>query len=345
MVWETIPARRGSRPVYVNLNLFIITSSNSLAFTDKNVEAALAAAGHKETAYLKQFGQPLLPLRRERRPSYKYQPQLPSCHIESLEQYLSITPSLIPRDPTLSRFCIRHPNLRPDNIFVSRTPDGWKIISIIDWQQTSILPMFLQAGIPEHPQGYGDVVLQHATPPSQPDNLDESNEAQRATKKHLYHSLLFLHNYIATTMECNQLHYAAFTDPMYKLRSRLFQCGGAPWEAESFDLKAALIEATEKWNELTGGDELCPLKFDDEELHKMKVLGEEISKIDAGFEILQSICGVGEDGWVSNEGYERTTTFLKKTKEEGLADADSARERDEIANHWPWDDMDEEMYM
>jgi len=35
---------------------------------DPSAGATLAAAAHKEIAYLKRFGQPLLPLRRERRP-------------------------------------------------------------------------------------------------------------------------------------------------------------------------------------------------------------------------------------------------------------------------------------
>ncbi|KAF9488840.1 hypothetical protein BDN71DRAFT_1593804 [Pleurotus eryngii] len=37
-----------------------------------SAEAALAAAAHKEIAYSKHFGQPPPPLRRERRPSYKF---------------------------------------------------------------------------------------------------------------------------------------------------------------------------------------------------------------------------------------------------------------------------------
>ncbi|KAF8189311.1 kinase-like domain-containing protein [Pholiota molesta] len=57
----------------------------------QSAEAALAAAAHKEIAYLKHFGQPLLPMRRERRPGYKYQLQSPSYHVENLERYLSIS--------------------------------------------------------------------------------------------------------------------------------------------------------------------------------------------------------------------------------------------------------------
>ncbi|KAJ3987972.1 kinase-like domain-containing protein [Lentinula detonsa] len=247
----------------------------------------------KEIAYLKHFGLPLLPLRRERRPSYKYQQQSPSDHVENLERYLNITSSLVPRDPALSRFYIRHPDLQPNNIFVSRSPGSHcKIVSLFDWQHTSILPMFVFAG-----------------------------------------------------RECNPLHYAAFTDCLCALRGRLFLHAGGPWEGETFGLKAALIQATNMWEELTGGGVPCPLEFDAEDLDEMAVIDKEVSEATRGFEILQSMRGVGEEGWVPVEDYEGTVAFFKEYKEHALAGAQSAEEREEIMTHWPWDDMDEDMYM
>ena len=76
-----------------------------------SAEASLEAPALKELAYLEQFGQPLLPFRRERRPGYKYQKQLPSDHL-NLNRYLLIAPSLVPTNPRLRQFCIRHPDFR-----------------------------------------------------------------------------------------------------------------------------------------------------------------------------------------------------------------------------------------
>ena len=56
-------------------------------------------------------------------------------------------------------------------------------------------------------------------------------------------------------------------------------------------------------------------------------------------------CGVGEEGWVPTEDYEGAVAFFKEWKEKALAKAESAEEREEIEAHWPWDDMDEEVYM
>ncbi|KAF4566301.1 hypothetical protein EYR36_011718 [Pleurotus pulmonarius] len=311
-----------------------------------NAEEVLAAAGQKEIAYLKQFGQPLLPLRRERRPSYKLQPQSPSDHVENLERYLSITPSLVPRDPALSRFCIRHPDLHPNNVFVSQSPDsGWKVVSLFDFQHTSILPMFLLAGIPQRLQNHADSVSQSMMPPSRPENIDEFGEARRASEEYHYRCRLVHYHYVTSTKECNHLHFAAFTDPLYALRGRLFLHAGGPWEGETSELKVALIEATKEWEKLTGGGVPCPLKFDAKDLHETTVLVEELGKASRGFELLQSMGGVGEEGWVPVEDYESAVAFFKGWKEKALAEAESVEERDEIMAHWPWDDMDEEMYM
>ncbi|KAG6901098.1 hypothetical protein C0995_000799 [Termitomyces sp. Mi166 len=311
-----------------------------------SAEAALAAAAQKEIAYLKHFGQPLLPLRRERRPSYKYQQQPPSDHVENLERYLSITSSLVPRDPALSRFCIRHPDLQPNNIFVSWSPGSdCKIVSLFDWQHTSILPMFLLAGIPQRLQNHADGASQSMTPPSRPENLDGMGEAQREGEEYRYRCRLVHHHYVTSTRECNPLHYAAFTDRLYALRGRLFLHAGGPWEGETLDLKAALIQATNKWEELTGGGVQCPLEFDAEDLCKTAVLDKEVSEATRGFGSLQSMRGVGEEGWVPAEDYEGAVAFFEGCKEEALAGAQSAKEREEITAHWPWDDMDEELYM
>jgi len=91
----------------------------------------------------------------------------------------------------------------------------------------------------------------------------------------------------------------------------------------------------------------CPLELDakDRLRREMAVLNQELSRASRGFESFQSMCGVGEEGWVLIEDYEFAVDFLKKRKEQALAGAESAEEREEIMAHWPWDDMDEEMYM
>ncbi|EIW76253.1 hypothetical protein CONPUDRAFT_139669 [Coniophora puteana RWD-64-598 SS2] len=293
-----------------------------------SAEAALVAGARKELAYLKQFGQPLLPVRRERRAGYQYQEQLPSAHIENLNLYLLIASSL------------------QSNIVVSRSPDSdCQVVGLLDWQHASILPMFLLAGVPQRLQNYDDPVSQSMTPPSLPEDFDKLDGPGRTRAEEVYRDRLVHYHYVTSMGECNKSHYAAFTDPMYALRGRLFQHAGSPWEGETFELKLALIQAAERWKTLTGGDVSCPVELDAEDVRETRKLNEVQARADRIFEIWQNMVGLGEEGWVPTEDYEDAVTFFKERKEEGLARAKSAEERAEIIGHWPWDDMDEEKYM
>lgn len=290
------------------------------------------------------FGQPILPLRRERRPGYLFQQQLPSSHVKNLKRYLSIASSLVPNDPTLNRFCIHHPDLQLNNIIVSRLPGSdRRVVGLVDLQHTSILPMFLLAGVPQRLQNHNDSVSQAMTPPSLPERFAELSEAKQANEEYLYCCRLIHYHYITSTKECNHSHYAAFTDPSYALRSRLFQQAGGPWEGETFDLKVALIQATEEWKELTGGGIPCRVEFDAEDLRKTAVLARQLNIGDLGFESVQNMVGIGEESWVPTEDYDYAVEFLQQMKKQALAGAESAEEREEIMAHW--DDMDEESYM
>ncbi|KAG6805719.1 hypothetical protein H0H92_014266 [Tricholoma furcatifolium] len=75
-------------------------------------------------------------------------------------------------------------------------------------------------------------------------------------------------------------------------------------------------------------------------------LDKEQAGADRGFEVLQGFFRLGPEGWVpTTERYEEAVARSKEFLEEELAEAISESERVEIAEHWPWDDMDEEAYM
>lgn len=205
--------------------------------------------------------------------------------------------------------------------------------------------MFLLAGIPQDLQNYEDEVSQSMIPPSLPENFDEMTEAKRAREEYLYRCRLIHYHYVTSTKECNQLHYTAFTDNLYPLRGRLFQYAGALWEGETSELKTELIEVTEKWEELTGGEVPCPFEFDPKDLLATAELNKEQSEASRGFQTLQLMSRVREQGWVPTEHYEYAVAFLEERKKVALEAAESEEDREEIMSQWPWDDMDEEMYM
>ena len=202
----------------------------------------LIAAACKELVYLEQFGQLLLPFRHKRRDGYQYQEQSPLAYIQNLNHFLLIASSLIPRVPALSHFCICHPDLQQNNIIVWRSPNsGWQVVSLLDWQHASILPLFLLAGIPQCLQNYDDPVSQSMMLPLRLENFNELKGTERTTANEVYLCYLVHYHYIKKMEEYNKLHYYDLMDPMYVLCSRLFHHTSNPWEGETLELKVALI--------------------------------------------------------------------------------------------------------
>jgi hypothetical protein len=219
------------------------------------------------------------------------------------------------------------------------------VVGLIDWQHTSILPLFLLTGIPQQLQNHDDIGSQSMTRPSLPEKLDDLDETQQSGEMELYRRRLVHYHYVKNTEKYNELHYAALTDPMGVLRRRLFCHASDPWEGETLALKVALIQATENWKKLTGGGLPCPFVFDPDDVRETMKLDAEQKEADESLEACRDVIGFGPEGWVPAEHYEEAMALSKKLKEDGLAAAESEEERAQVAAHWPLDDMDEEEYM
>ncbi|EKM79538.1 hypothetical protein AGABI1DRAFT_74635 [Agaricus bisporus var. burnettii JB137-S8] len=313
----------------------------------ENAQSAQIAAARKEVAYLKKFGRPLLPFRRERRESFGYKEQSPSDHTKNLERYLLIASSLVPKNSAFHRFCIRHPDLQPSNIIVSRSSDSnqLKIEGLLDWQHASILPMFLLAGIPGRLQNYDDPVSQALIPPSLPTNMDELDQSEQNHAMGLYHYRLIHFHYVKNTERYNKLHHDVLSDPVSMFIYRLFDQAGTPWEGETHALKTTLIEATETWKRLTGDGVPCPIAFEPEDLRQTKELSAKLRVADENFEGCGGMIGFGTETWVSNEDYRKAKALAKLLKLTVLKEIPEEEIRAKVEANWFLDDMDEEDYM
>ncbi|KAG9019040.1 hypothetical protein FRB90_006996 [Tulasnella sp. 427] len=312
----------------------------------ESAESALVRAANKELAYLRQFGQPLLPFNRHRREAYKYQEQSPLDHIENLHRYLLVASSLIPKDPSLSHFRIRHPDLQEGNVVVSRSSgSGLQVVSLLDWQHAYILPAFLLAAIPQRLQNYDDPVSQSMTQPSLPEGFNDLSKATQSWEQELYRRRLVHYHYVKSTEERNEVHQAALAAPMDVLRRRLFQYSGDPWEGETISLKVALVEATKSWEKFTGDGASCPVVFDTEDVRATMELNAALEKADALMEVCSNMVGFGPEGWVPIEHYEEAMARSKNMKQDVIAQALSDEERAEIEAHWVLDNMDGGKYM
>lgn len=271
---------------------------------------------------------------------YSYKKVDPADHIRNLCDYLEVAQFLSP--PTESSFnrpIIRHPDLQPNNIFVS---DSFDIVSLIDWQHCSVLPLFLQAGPPKYFQNYGDHDSENFVKPQLPANLDRLNEKEKEAAKEVFRRRQLHYYYFAATAKFNQDHFDACTDNKVVLKQKLFQHAGDPWEGDSVTLKADLIRASQCWKELISGvDTLCPLTYSTTEVDECLGLKAEQELADEDMEKSRNSLGISVDGWVPTERYDVAKEQSENFKAETIALAESDDAVEQIRKHWPFDDHNE----
>ena len=255
-----------------------------------------------------------------------------------------MAPSLVPKDPSLHVFRIRHPDLQPSNVIVSTSPDSdhLEIVSLLDWQHTPVLPQFLLANIPGRLQNYDDPVSQALIPPSLPANADKLDESELIEAIGLYHARLVHFHYVKNTEEHNKLHHDVLSDPVCMFIHHLFDRAGVPWEGETHDLKTLLIQATETWGKLAGAGVPCPVEFEPEDVRRTKEFSERLQLSDENFKGCQAMIGFGTETWVSNEHYEKAKALAELLKLEVLTRIAVGEERDMAQAHWFLDDTEED---
>lgn len=317
-----------------------------------NANEVMQAGAHKELAWLKQFGCPRFPFDRYRREFLDYQKSSPDEHIKHLEMYLQISPYLIPKTPSLLQPTIRHPDLQPHNIFVS---DDFKIVGLIDWQHSSVLPLFLQAGIPKYWQNTSDepVIIAKPTLPKDFDQLDGIEKAQ-VMQEYRQRQLHLL--YLGGTTRFNPKHIDAYLIKGLAFKRKIFEHASAPWEGDNITLKADLILAAQNWKGLTATKETkeemseddiidgaaCPISFDKEEADECLRLDLLLKEVDSDMTGVRENLGIGSDGWVPNEGYEGAVARNGYIRRQVIDQVEDDEAREMGLRHYPFDDHDED---
>lgn len=312
--------------------------------------AALAAGAKKEIAYLKSFGRPLQPYQRLRREIHKYQKLSHLDHLDSLDKYLQIASYLTPNDDdSLTLPTMRHPDLQPNNVLVSSKSE---ITGLIDWQHCSILPLFLQCGIPNSFQNYNDAVSEALQLPELPSDFDKLNETQQFEQLEVLRRRQLHYYYVILTEKLNPLHYHALELEFSILRRKVFRHASDPWEGDNATLQADLIRVTENWSKITGSElntkssviPPCPISFPEDVVSECLRLNSAQIEADEELEACREVIGVGPEGWVPTDHYEEAKQRESKLKADSLAAAESEEERATAVEHWIFDDFDEEEY-
>ena len=301
----------------------------------------LEAVGHRELAWLQKFGKQRFPREPLYREFYGRQEVDPQVQVDSLRDYLKVAPHIIPENPELCQPTIRHPDLSPNNIFVSESGD---ITGVIDWQHSTILPMFLQAKIPKHFQNYGDDDSENFRRPELPTNFDFLEESEKANELELYRRRQLHYFYLGFTSTNNKPHFHAMGKHDLIVRNRLYDTAGRPWEGDNTSLKAELVQISTYWPDIATSamkETNFPVKYPDADVTNCLNIDAKQKIADAQMQQLRDFIGVNIDGWVPTESYEEAREKERYIKQQMLEAAETEDERKELDEHWPFQDHEE----
>lgn len=233
----------------------------------------------REIAWLQRFGRFRHPREPLYRAFYSHQEVDPEVQKQSLRDYLRVVPLVIPEQSEFNLPTVRHPDLSPNNIFVSNSGD---ITGLIDWQHTSILPLFLQAKIPKHFQNWGDDESESMRPPRLPDNFDSMAASEKEAELEVYRRRQTHYFYMGYTGRNNETHFNALGKAGLAMTNKLFDTAARPWEGDNTSLKAEIIRASRHWSDMRSSQAKShdfPVHYTEEEVTKCLAIDNNNNKL------------------------------------------------------------------
>lgn len=265
----------------------------------------------------------------------------PNVQMRNLSDYLMVAACITPDEPELNESCIRHPDLSPNNIFISKSGE---ITGLIDWEHSVVLPLFLQAKIPKHFQNYGDEDSENFKRPSLPDNFESLTGVEKDAAAELYRRRQVHYFYVGHTNELNPTHFFAMRSHDLVMRNRLYDAACRPWEGDNVSLKAELIRVSKMWPMIASDateKAHVTVAYSDAEMEEYLALDEKQRVADSQMQKLRDFIGVNIDGWTPNSLYDEAVVKEKLVKQQMMDAADTEDERKGISENWPFQDHEE----
>jgi hypothetical protein len=149
--------------------------------------------------------------------------------------------------------------------------------------------------------------------------------------------------YYVLTGSSNAPHITAIHDPLLLGRQMLVDRAGRQWSGDLVTLKGAIVRVVQFWKHFpdTEGIEFWFVSSKLSATHaeqegcwmKMSVLEEQWRR---------RICGMTEDGWVSNEGFDKARGKMEEIKREAIEICDGDKgDLKVLRRGWPYRDLDE----
>jgi hypothetical protein len=232
---------------------------------------------------------------------------------------------------------LRHPDLQPNNIFVS---NNGGVTSLI------VLPTFFAAGIPNSFQNYGDSGSQLFMPPTAPAGLDSLDDFERAQAQETFRRRHVHFHHLGLTQRMNQQHWRVLADDFDILRCRIFDHASERWEGLNTTLQYDLVQVSQAWDRLHHGAVApeCPVSFTKEEANRIDALDDSHCDADGDTAHINELLRIGSDGWTPHERLDYAESKAVEIQALALASVEDDPWLKEMSRrHWPFDDFDEDV--
>ncbi|RJE24536.1 hypothetical protein PHISCL_03123 [Aspergillus sclerotialis] len=246
----------------------------------------------------------------------------PEAHISCLHKFLSAVPEIIPKDsePLSPRFW--YLDFHTGNLYVD---DKGKISSIIDWQASSILPLFIGPKPPSLLDYNIEMMMKL------PDHYEVLDEASKEKLRYQVSQSILIHSYETRTVAQNPLMYKMMRHLHGKTLKHLEAFAGGTWDNCLFPFRECLIRVEREWSDFS--DKPCPYHFSDDEVREHR---EEAAVFNETQDFWKSLSAlVTDEGYTSVEDFESVVDIFKQLREAGLSEL-RGEERNEFERETRW---------
>ena len=250
-------------------------------------------------------------------------PPTSSEHKLLLEKYEQVIDVLVPEDKDLQRPTLWHTDLNARNIFISPTGHP-SLNSIIDWQSTQILPLYLQAQLPLFLED--DIHISDDTA-SQDLELKKFKDS-RAARDAWVHKV-----YAVGTRAYNPLLLKALSFPHRSLLSDAIYYAGQIGNDSIHPFRETLIKLYNSWERISPYPPPFSFTLEEQRQHQDKY-NEWVSDA-RGKKGLEEQIGIRHDGWVPTDEFENAKKLNEDLKKAFVTTAPPGLE-EEYNKKWPF---------
>jgi hypothetical protein len=264
--------------------------------------AYIETVGLNELQWSKSYAQPRMNFHRSMN-----RPETPDDYISLLQQYLKLVPYLAAAFRHCELRTMSHPDLHLDNIFIN--PETNHISSVIDWQSTTISPMFQR----QYPQFL--------------EPLADSGQDSESP----------LMQYKDLVRRRDPIRWSMVNDPYHSIKTKPISLVPSCWDREDlFSLRNSLISIMAHWNDIALDAMPCLLVFTEEELVLHNTEMELIEGLSSIMHQLRDEAMIPLGGMVQPEDYERLKELSKRLKTDFVDLGENDGQRTLHANVWPY---------